>query len=209
MKTEHSHYFKDVSAYDYITISDVIKLWNCDNKYQKKIVKHIFSFPGLEQLSVHDIEKIDIYRLSNILGIESTCHHILKKTLVAGQRGHKDLETDVQNIIDTANRALEMIRENGKLNGDVCFDMELDEKILKKITRSSGKWLASLQSDQENDPPDWVYEIPAGGVQCRVSNNGFIYHPALVTAYDSNSSSPYITGFGNYKHAKPITELEQ
>ena len=42
--------------------------------------------------------------------------HITKKALCSGARGHKDLTTDIKEIIDTANRWLEMIAEDGGNN---------------------------------------------------------------------------------------------
>ena len=40
--------------------------------------------------------------------------HIAKKALCSGQRGHKDLLTDIQDIIDTAERWKEMLIEDEK-----------------------------------------------------------------------------------------------
>jgi hypothetical protein len=34
--------------------------------------------------------------------------HIAKKALCAGQRGHKDFKKDLQDILDTAKRAVEI-----------------------------------------------------------------------------------------------------
>lgn len=62
---------------------------------------------------VSKYEKVDIYRLIEIIGI--TCpvaQHVFKKAAAAGQRGHKDLQTDWQNIMDSAARKLEMIEED-------------------------------------------------------------------------------------------------
>ena len=40
--------------------------------------------------------------------------HIAKKALCSGQRGHKDLLTEIQDIIDTAERWKEMLIEDEK-----------------------------------------------------------------------------------------------
>jgi hypothetical protein len=63
--------------------------------------------------SVSHLEKIDVYRILDLFDV--TCpvmQHIVKKALCAGQRGHKNLERDVQDIIDSALRKQEMIQEN-------------------------------------------------------------------------------------------------
>lgn len=57
---------------------------------------------------------IDIYRITELYGCSQMAAHITKKALCSGDRGHKDLTTDIKEIIDTANRWLEMIAEDGK-----------------------------------------------------------------------------------------------
>lgn len=59
------------------------------------------------------IVEADIYRLIEIIGI--TCpvaQHVFKKSAAAGQRGHKDLRLDWENILDSAKRKLEMLDED-------------------------------------------------------------------------------------------------
>lgn len=56
--------------------------------------------------------KLDPYRISEIYGLNSMAHHLVKKGLCAGDRGHKDLEEDLRNIIATATRWLEMLKED-------------------------------------------------------------------------------------------------
>lgn len=58
---------------------------------------------------VSDINTIDVYEVLYRFGVTDPClQHIVKKALCAGQRGHKDFETDLQNIRDTAIRAIEI-----------------------------------------------------------------------------------------------------
>lgn len=62
---------------------------------------------------VSEYDFVDIYRLIEVIGI--TCpvaQHVFKKAAVTGERGHKDLTTDWQNIADSAKRKLQMIDEN-------------------------------------------------------------------------------------------------
>lgn len=59
------------------------------------------------------ITEADIYRLIEMIGI--TCpvaQHVFKKSAAAGQRGHKDLRKDWQDILDSAKRKLEMLDED-------------------------------------------------------------------------------------------------
>lgn len=59
---------------------------------------------------------IDIYRITESYQCSQMAAHITKKALCSGARGHKDLTTDIKEIIDTANRWLEMIAEDGGNN---------------------------------------------------------------------------------------------
>lgn len=57
--------------------------------------------------------KIDIYRVLEIFNVTDPClQHIVKKALVAGQRGMKDFETDIKEIRDTTQRKLNMLEED-------------------------------------------------------------------------------------------------
>ena len=57
--------------------------------------------------------KIDPYRISQIYGMTDFCMMtILKKCLCAGNRGHKDLQQDLKDIICAAQRKLEMLKED-------------------------------------------------------------------------------------------------
>ena len=56
---------------------------------------------------------LDIYRVTELFNPHSCGAHIAKKALCSGQRGHKDLLTDIQDIIDTAERWKEMMIEDG------------------------------------------------------------------------------------------------
>ena len=58
---------------------------------------------------VSDLNEIDVYQVLRLFNVTDPClQHIVKKALCAGQRGHKDFETDLKNIFDTAKRALEI-----------------------------------------------------------------------------------------------------
>lgn len=47
-------------------------------------------------------DSIDVYRVLSIFGVTDPCiQHAIKKLLVAGGRGHKDIDKDIQDSIDT------------------------------------------------------------------------------------------------------------
>lgn len=47
-------------------------------------------------------DSIDVYRVLSIFSVADPClQHAVKKLLVAGGRGHKDISRDVQDAIDT------------------------------------------------------------------------------------------------------------
>ena len=64
-----------------------------DNKYTKQI-------RGVK-LDVYDV--LDAWKVTN-----PALQHLIKKALQAGNRGHKDLMTDLQDIIDSAIRAKQL-----------------------------------------------------------------------------------------------------
>lgn len=61
--------------------------------------------------NVSQYDTIDIYALCKIFDIQdpSGCtQHAIKKLLVTGQRGHKDRLRDLQDVIDTVKRLVEL-----------------------------------------------------------------------------------------------------
>ena len=58
-------------------------------------------------------DKIDVYRIIDIFEItDPAAQHILKKCIATGKRGHKDEERDWQDIVDSAQRRLQMLAED-------------------------------------------------------------------------------------------------
>lgn len=56
---------------------------------------------------------LDPFRIAQIYDMDDFCMMtILKKTLCAGRRGHKDFEQDLKDIICAAQRKLEMLKED-------------------------------------------------------------------------------------------------
>ena len=58
---------------------------------------------------VSNLDEIDVYMVLKLFNVTDPClQHIAKKALCAGQRGHKNLQRDLQDILDTAKRAVEI-----------------------------------------------------------------------------------------------------
>lgn len=65
---------------------------------------------------VSHLNVIDPYRIADLYDLHPCADHIMKKSLCAGSRGHKDTLRDIQDIIDTAERWKQMIEED---NGEI------------------------------------------------------------------------------------------
>lgn len=96
----------NLETHDYKIIDGILIKVDKQDKQQKhqhykKDVKHL--------------EYIDVYRIIELYELHDPCfQHALKKILVPGARGYKDLTKDINDIIDTMQRKLEMIAENEK-----------------------------------------------------------------------------------------------
>ncbi len=93
------------------------------NRTQEQFDEHLrtTSCTGQERKHSHyfkDVSKlndIDVYRIIDLWKITDPCdQHALKKLLCPGERGHKDIIQDTQDVIDTMQRKLEMFAENVK-----------------------------------------------------------------------------------------------
>ena len=63
--------------------------------------------------NVEHLDYIDVYRIIELFNISDPClQHALKKLLVAGGRGHKDIDRDIQDVIDSCQRWQEMREED-------------------------------------------------------------------------------------------------
>lgn len=64
-------------------------------------------------VDVSHLQKMDVYRVLERFKV--TCpvlQHVSKKALCAGNRKHKDLRRDIQDMIDSLTRKLEMMNED-------------------------------------------------------------------------------------------------
>lgn len=67
---------------------------------------------------VSNVDKIDVYRVIELFGVtDAPLQHAVKKLLVAGHRGVKDAQKDVQEAIDCLLRWQEMRREDTSVKG--------------------------------------------------------------------------------------------
>ncbi len=64
------------------------------NKYQREIKPGVF------------VDVYDVLKAFNV--VNPALQHLVKKALAVGQRGHKDVAEDLQDIIDSAVRAQEL-----------------------------------------------------------------------------------------------------
>ena len=72
--------------------------------------KHAHYFRDVSRL-----REIDVYRVLELFNvIHPSAQHAIKKLMVAGQRGAKDVEQDVREAGDTVARWLEMIAEDDR-----------------------------------------------------------------------------------------------
>lgn len=66
---------------------------------------------------VSKLETVDVYCLIELFDVTHPClQHAIKKLLVAGGRGAKNVETDIQEAIDTLVRYLEMRQEDAEID---------------------------------------------------------------------------------------------
>jgi hypothetical protein len=67
-------------------------------------------------------DSIDVYRVLEIFNVTDPClQHAVKKLLVAGSRGHKDIHRDIQDSVDTLVRWQEMRNEEQLCQDEGCL----------------------------------------------------------------------------------------
>lgn len=80
-----------------------------NKKYRRKLIGWV---PGTDKpLAV----ETDVYRVLDAFKVSDPClQHLVKKALAAGDRGHKDLAQDYQDIIHSANSAYDLLQAKGQ-----------------------------------------------------------------------------------------------
>ena len=70
--------------------------------------KYTKTFKVNHKMEIINVD-IDVYDVLKLWDVRNPAlQHLIKKALQAGDRGHKDTETDLQDIIDSAVRAKEL-----------------------------------------------------------------------------------------------------
>lgn len=105
---------------------------------------------------VRHLDMIDVYRVIELFEVtHPALQHALKKILAAGNRGAKDWEKDVQEAIDSLNRALQMRAEDA---GDNQLRANAAEKTLSDMGYS---WTGGvLWRPPYGKKPDWLEDDP-------------------------------------------------
>lgn len=101
---------------------------------------------------VRHLDMIDVYRVIELFEVtHPALQHALKKVLCAGDRGAKDWEKDVQEAIDSLNRALQMRAEDALLMGCPVADDQTKAREQTFGGQQSERREAILQ-----DPVGWL-----------------------------------------------------
>lgn len=121
-------------------------------------MKHSHYFKDVIHLST-----IDVYRVLELFNVtDHTLGHAIKKLLVAGGRGHKDIDVDVQDAIDTLERWKAMRLEDGR-EGAGRVDPKIEAMKLRKQYADELQRLAELPSGPitAEDPlsPTWPGKV--------------------------------------------------
>ena len=107
-------------------------------------------------------DNIDIYRFLEVFDV--TCpvaQHIIKKAVATGKRGHKDLQRDWQDIVDSAQRKLEMLGEDCQVDADSTEPkwFNVSEEILGEnavsLAKQESLWYPSDIPDLEWKETNW------------------------------------------------------
>ena len=76
-------------------------------------------------------EYIDVYRVLELFDVTDPCiQHAIKKLLVAGGRGHKNIEKDVREAIVSLNRRIDMWEEEKPKNAVFVDASGMSDSIL-------------------------------------------------------------------------------
>jgi hypothetical protein len=110
---------------------------------------------------VRHLDMIDVYRVIELFEVtHPALQHALKKVLCAGDRGAKDWEKDVQEAIDSLNRALQMRVEDAgaKLMEDEVLLMV--HPVIDTQMKAQEQTFGGQQSNKREailqDPVEWL-----------------------------------------------------
>lgn len=106
--------------------------------------------------NVQYLKFIDVYRVLKLFGVSDPCiQHAIKKLLVAGLRGHKDISKDVDEAIVSLNRWKEMREEDEEEGEDIHYtDMLSSHNIIPTYTTTRYVNQQSENISNEDDNKD-------------------------------------------------------
>lgn len=136
------------------------------------------------------LQEVDIYRVLELFGItDQKLGHAIKKLMVAGGRGHKDIDKDIKEAIDTLQRWQEMRREDKRVAAQQAAIRPL----------ATGAW-AGADGAQTQDKPeagvwfDWHGgsrpEDPETMVRVQLASGCSETLPAGTVRWDHKNSPP-------------------
>lgn len=123
--------YKELNGFNSISLLTCTEL--CKKKENYLVEQHISDNTDSSTLRINDVnaseffekkhqhyfkdvsklEYVDIYRVLKLWEVSDPClQHAAKKILVAGNRGHKDIQKDIQEAIDSLLRWQEMFEED-------------------------------------------------------------------------------------------------
>lgn len=124
---------------------------------------------------VAGLQFVDVYRVLALFGVTDPClQHAVKKLLVAGGRGAKDISQDVQEAIDTLQRWQEMRREDavtmpadfGQQHTIEPASLIDDESPRQQLIQQGGEMAAEVYAELDRlnaEPPVTAEEAIALG----------------------------------------------
>lgn len=94
---------------------------------------------------------VDIYRILEIFNVtDPILQHIAKKVLCAGNRGHKDLGKDIQDIVDSGLRWIEMRQEEQDIINQKVQELGIINIKVENNTKSNTKSSITTNEIQKN-----------------------------------------------------------
>lgn len=143
---------------------------------------------------VAGLEFIDVYRVLVLFGVTDPClQHAVKKLLVAGGRGAKDIGQDIQEAIDTLQRWQEM-RAEDELAGKVSDAW--DRLIGKRAPEDFGQQNMLEPASEIDDDSERMQAIGQNG------NDGAAYLAGNIERHPECPRHQYIAcGLGHSTHA--------
>jgi len=99
-------YMIDVAGKDKITLLHVFELYSVSDEMREAIRNIVVAYnASIPTIDVRYKNYIDVYDIIDGFGITRAPHqHAIKKMLMTGKRGHKDLQEDLYDIIKCLSR---------------------------------------------------------------------------------------------------------